>query len=628
MISPLRLGFLVGVTIVAASANSMPELVQKLDTVMSEDEARTLVEPHLGELRKLDAAVMEKIVLRQWWELAREIVTKSHAQQVDLSFAVRKSVRTLKDEADELLRTLNPKYGQAQQVTPAFQWAQNDSCIFLSVKYTVRWNAPGALEVTEPSVNISLNNFSFSGLGKHSNNKYRYFLALSLFDNTVPEASIWSAASVGRLSVTMRKKWARKWPRLLADKKLKIGNMHLWSERQEALDGSLSGMSSVSNSPVTCAASQKMYCLPTDTCKKAGNCSLCPGKGTSNEEAHLCAGAPSEKASLTFKDVDMDSSEISGEVKIHKARNEFDIDRYVVYYGKDDSTKLQADPLGSSPPTGGDAEVRIPLNTALPAEATHLLVFSENAYGEYGSPGSTLISDAVLPKERPVSIAFEDEDGDVGHVSGTVAIEQPADTTNLDEYALHWGKSPNRKIATSSQIHVVSKSTKDAAGKATHYLSKGTKIPEGATHMIAYSKNSHGENPNGVALKIMDAKKPCFNKTDNNCPRGVTAEKNADGTIKLSVMRAKDERGVQKYAFYWGRRDCADGGQQGAKNGHIQDLNIDTGMSGDTGDVSLAADTVVPPGTTHVLAFSKNAVGEANNCVSTSFESGDEKKEL
>merc|ERR1712048_526954 len=107
----------------------------------------------------------------------------------------------------------------------------------------------------------------------------------------------WSAASVGRLSVTMRKKWARKWPRLLADKKLKIGNMHLWSERQESLDSTLSGMSSVSNSPVTCAASQKLYCLPTDTCKKSGNCSLCPGKGTSNEEAHLCAGAPSEKAS-------------------------------------------------------------------------------------------------------------------------------------------------------------------------------------------------------------------------------------------------------------------------------------------------------------------------------------------
>merc|ERR1719428_2774901 len=137
----------------------------------------------------MDSKVVEKVVLRQWWALSRDIVAKSHTQQVDLSFVVRKAVRSLKDEADELLRTLNPKYGMAQQVAPAFQWAQNDTCIFLTIKYTVRWNAPGALEVTDASVNMTNNSFSFSGLGKHSNNKYRYFLALSMFDNIVPEAS-------------------------------------------------------------------------------------------------------------------------------------------------------------------------------------------------------------------------------------------------------------------------------------------------------------------------------------------------------------------------------------------------------------------------------------------------------
>merc|ERR1719254_10597 len=123
--------------------------------------------------------------MRQWWELAKELVAKSHTQKVDLSFGVRKAVRTLKDEADELLRTLNPRYGQAQQVAPAFQWAQNDTCLFLTVKFTVRWNAPGALEVTEPSVTMTNNTFSFTGSGRHSNNKYKYVLSLSLFDDIV-----------------------------------------------------------------------------------------------------------------------------------------------------------------------------------------------------------------------------------------------------------------------------------------------------------------------------------------------------------------------------------------------------------------------------------------------------------
>ena len=36
-----------------------------------------------------------------------------------------------------------------------------------------------------------------------------------------------------------RKRWARKWPRLLADKKLKIGNMHVWMEQQDMQVGAV-----------------------------------------------------------------------------------------------------------------------------------------------------------------------------------------------------------------------------------------------------------------------------------------------------------------------------------------------------------------------------------------------------
>merc|ERR1719436_2146224 len=330
---------------------------------MSEEEATKLMEPHLDALKGLDPLAVEKIVLRQWWGLARDIVARSHLQQVDLSFNVRKAIRTLKDEADELLRTLNPKYGQAQQVAPSFQWAQNDTSIFLTVKYTVRWNAPGALEVTEPSVNMTLNTFNFSGLGKHSNNKYKYFLSLGLFDHINSESSSWSAASVGKLSVTLRKRWPRKWPRLIGNKKTKIGNMHMWMEMQEKLDSTLSGMTTVSNSPVTCGMSEKLYCLATDTCKKRDDCTQCPGKQVPNVEGNLCAGMPTEKAALNFKDTDMDRDELGGEVKIFKARNDFDIDSYDVYFGKDDKKKLEGadgQPLlaGSAASVGADTVVR------------------------------------------------------------------------------------------------------------------------------------------------------------------------------------------------------------------------------------------------------------------------------
>jgi hypothetical protein len=607
----------------AAVSAEVAALSEALDKAETEEDATKLLEPFTADLKKLDSQVMEKVVLRQWWTLARDLVAKSHTQQVDLSFAVRKAVRTLKDEADELLRTLNPKYGMAQQVSPSFQWAQNDTCIFLTVKYTVRWNAPGALEVTEPSVNMTDHSFNFSGLGKHSNNKYRYTLGLNLFDNIDGELSQWSAASVGKLSVTLRKKWARKWPRLLGDKKLKISNMHVWMEMQEKLDASLGGMTSVSNSPVTCAGNEKLYCLATDTCKKPANCTQCPGKSIPKLEANLCAGVPGERATLSFSDDDPDENQIGGEIKIFKARNEFDIDKYTVYFGKDQTTKLSDEAIhmvGEAAPAGGDVEVKIPLNTAIPDQATHLLVYSSNEYGEYSTPGSSIITDAVLPKEKPVSIEFTDQDGERGSLSGTVSITGPESGGLIDEYALHWGKSPTRKTQSASLIRNVPKGS--SGNVATHHITKGTKIPDGATHMLAYSKNKHGDHPTPVALKIVDKSKPCVNKTDVDCPTTIAVQ-STEADIQISFSKAASEETVDKYALYWGRRDCSGGGQTGAKNGHIKDIEKGAELQ-----VTLPADTAVPGATTHILVFTKSGLGESNHCASASFVKETDKKEL
>lgn len=626
----------------AAPSADQEALLVSLETVLAESEAKALLAPHLENLKALDPQVITKVVSRQWWELARDIVQKSHTQQVDLSFNVRKAVQTLKEEADELLRTLNPKYGQAQQVAPAFQWAQNDTSIFLTIKYTVRWNAPGALEVTDPSVNMTGNVFNFTGLGKHSNNKYKYWLSLNMFDDINPDLSSWSAASVGKLSVTLRKKWARKWPRLIANKKLKISNMHIWSERQESLDGTLSGMSTVTNSPVTCRMAEKLYCLATDTCKKADACAQCPGKVTPKEDEWMCTGKPTEKAGISFKDGDMDFGEIGGEVKITKARNDFDIDAYEIYFGRDDHNKYlnldgTAAKAGSAPSLGTDTEVKIPMNTPFPEGATHLLVFSTNSFGEFATPGSTSLVDATLPKAKPGQVEFTDEDGDKGEISGKVTIGKAEIEDHLEEYALHWGKSEKKRISSGSHIREVRKSS-TTTNEVTHTFGGNTKVPEGATHILVYSKNTHGEFPTSSALKFVDRTKPCAKKGDADCVQGLSVKEPANPAsdrATFTIQRAKDESTLTTYSLYWGRESCeAGGGQSGAKNGFIVDLptvDKETGKS-DGADIlyNLPKALAIPAATTHVLAFSKNNLGQADNCISVEYkkEDAEGKKEL
>ena len=74
----------------------------------------------MGALKSLDSRVMGIAMQRNWWNLARVIVANSHAQQVDLSIPVRKAAQNMKDEADELVRLLNPKYGIPQKVSTWF----------------------------------------------------------------------------------------------------------------------------------------------------------------------------------------------------------------------------------------------------------------------------------------------------------------------------------------------------------------------------------------------------------------------------------------------------------------------------------------------------------------------------
>jgi len=439
--------------------------------------------------------------------------------------------------------------------------------------------------------------------------------------------SVWSAASVGKLSATLRKKWPRKWPRLLANKKMKIKNMHVWMESQARLDSDLGSMSTASNSPVTCGMSEKLYCLASDTCKKMDNgaagCESCPGKTLADFEQHVCAGMPTEKATISFKDSDMDEHQIGGEVKITKARNEFDIDHYSLYWGKDERTKMiveegQTALIGEVEPTGHDTAYNLRSNVKPPVEATHILAFSKNKYGEYATPGYTVVRDAVLPRDKAKNIIFEDEDGDNGEVSGMVTIGKAADEALIDDYSLHWGRSSNRKISSSSSIHEMPK--KDAGDVMTHYIARSTKVPATATHLLVFTKNEHGEMTTATSTRINDRAKPCDKADAPACVTSVVASKDRDPDrnqvmTSIAIGRAAEEKDVTHYAMYWGRQNCSDGGQMGAKNGHIRDVPIESPLMED-----IAADTHLPEGTTHILVFSKNKLGESEFCKDVPFE--------
>ncbi|CAJ1403355.1 unnamed protein product [Effrenium voratum] len=322
----------------------------------------------------------------------------------------------------------------------------------------------------------------------------------------------------------------------------------------------------------------------------------------------------------------MDEHQLSGEVKIHKARNDFDVDTYAVYWGKSDTAKLESDGkellLGEVNAAGTDLELRIPANSKIPEGATHLLVFSRNAYGEYSSPGSALLRDAALPKAKPGGLLFEDEDGGKDMVRGRITVLRAADEQKISEYSLHWGKSATRKTAQNSFISDV---RKEEGKDVSHWLSS-QKPPDGASYVLAFSKNEFGEHPSPVSLQVVDKTKACIRPDEESCPQGVQVSADEDPDpkqvkAKVTITPAKSEEKIDRYRLFWGKQPC--GEPSSAKNGHIRDVRKD-----DTMEVELAADTPVPDGTTHILVFANSpALGESDFCVSAPFQDDQQKSE-
>ena len=187
---------------------------------------------------------MRKCIASSWWKAAKAIVSRTHAQKAAqgeslaaLSAEVRALIKDVKQQADQFAQYADQTFrGHTQgldDVPCALQWAQNSTTVFLGVKYASRWSAPGAIEITDLSVNTTDSGFALEGFGHHSNIRKRYFVDLVLFDDVVPSRSTWSAASVGRATATIHKVRAGKWGRLTKAKDKSKHQITSWLDMEE-----------------------------------------------------------------------------------------------------------------------------------------------------------------------------------------------------------------------------------------------------------------------------------------------------------------------------------------------------------------------------------------------------------
>lgn len=198
----------------------------------------------------LSSGVIEKGVAEGWLNLMDDLVRRSSAKDgTVVARILRTSLLGIQHQIATLLRVLDTVESVEKtpdvvrttaapeiiRVSPAFQWAESDTHIYLQVKLSYRWSSPGALSVQQENVTLTPTHVAFSGIGRHSTVQKYYALDLPLFSTIVPEESDWTWGSVGKLSITLKKEAFGRWPRLL-NSTLKVSNMHVWLEMEDKLN--------------------------------------------------------------------------------------------------------------------------------------------------------------------------------------------------------------------------------------------------------------------------------------------------------------------------------------------------------------------------------------------------------
>lgn len=201
----------------------------------AEDDALLALQTTGFSLSAIDSLVMDELVHRGWHKMVQAVVERSRAgdeaEVQRVAFQVRHAVQVEKNRLDDLIRALDRNYEHAVVVKPAMQWAQNSTHVFLAVKFAQRWNAPGALEVRNETVDISECCFNLTAFGEHSMIRRKYFLSFGLYQSLVPASSVWHFAAAGRLTATLQKNRPANWARLMSAEEPK--NLGIWRDMKD-----------------------------------------------------------------------------------------------------------------------------------------------------------------------------------------------------------------------------------------------------------------------------------------------------------------------------------------------------------------------------------------------------------
>ena len=348
---------------------------------------------------------------------------------------------------------------------------------------------------------------------------------------------------------------------------------------------------------------------------------------------------------VEFSDNDSRGGWLSGDLiltipkNMELSKNHESFSEFVLHWGNNPHQLLGMFlPIVTLPKPKEGTKIKIKFkSTRVPPGATHFLLYTiNNENGQKNEVFSVPIIDKGVPESKPQKIVFE-QIGKLGNrVQGRILLTRAWDERNLSHYAVYWGLGPKTVMRTHPPVIVIEKKTwfgnlisqiQSPWRETTLIKEIDVLMPQEATHIIAFSRNSKGQMNEGVSFKLEG------NELEENLPKSrlvLNKKPSPLGIIFGDIIlerKIEDSESVD-YILFWGKdehsrlEDLPHITKFQVKK--IQDGLIEKEMLVSTlstmdqklqvsskkdGSLDLkykfSENTLIPKGATHILAYSQ-----------------------
>ena len=188
------------------------------------------IETNFEKIKNTSLNCIESLLRTSNYKTLEKYVKLLNSNGIRFRENLSNTINSLQKKLEDIMNKYKFDENDYQIVSPAFQWAQSLSTIFIEVKFAHRHDSPGCIEINNLNIDINSNNIRLIAYCISTDIPIKFDLNLNCLFDFDKEKSSFSSGSVGRYQLNLKKKEVKYWERLLFDPKESFINMKIWYE--------------------------------------------------------------------------------------------------------------------------------------------------------------------------------------------------------------------------------------------------------------------------------------------------------------------------------------------------------------------------------------------------------------